>query len=123
MRDGHGGMDYIQTILKRLGEKHLMHIELYGNNEKRLTGHHETSNKEVFSYGVGNRAASVRIPTSTAAEKKGYIEDRRPASDIDPYVVGAAIIDTSLLEQSLITPLYEHYIAWKNWVKTAAIEE
>jgi glutamine synthetase len=99
-----------------------MHIGLYGNNDKRLTGHHETSNREVFSYGPGNRACSVRIPTCTAAEKKGYIEDRRPASDMDPYVVCAAIIDTTLLQDSLIQPLVEHYDAWKKWVKTADIE-
>lgn len=114
-----GGMDYIEGLLKKMAPKHVLHISLYGNNEKRLTGHHETSNKEVFSYGVGNRASSVRIPTSTAAAKKGYIEDRRPASDMDPYVVGAAIIDTTLIENSLLAPLQEHYLKWKAWLKTA----
>jgi len=118
-----GGMDYIKGLLDKMAPKHVLHISLYGNNEKRLTGHHETSNKEVFSYGVGSRACSVRIPTSTAAEKKGYIEDRRPASDIDPYVVGAAIIDTTLLQDSLLEPLVKHYHSWKEWVKTAEIEE
>ncbi len=113
MREGKGGMDYIESLLKKMAPKHQFHISLYGNNENRLTGHHETSNKEVFSYGTGNRAASVRIPTSTAAEKKGYIEDRRPASDMDPYVVGAALIDTTLLENSIIQPLHDHYTAWK----------
>ena len=106
-----------------MAPKHVQHISLYGNNEKRLTGHHETSNKEVFSYGTGNRACSVRIPTSTAAEKKGYIEDRRPASDMDPYVVCAAIIDTTLVEESLLAPLAEHYGKWREWLKTADIEE
>jgi glutamine synthetase len=123
MREGRGGMDYIETLLKKLAPKHQMHISLYGNNDKRLTGHHETSNKETFSYGAGNRACSVRIPTCTAAEKKGYIEDRRPASDMDPYTVCAAIIDTTLLEESLIQPMQDHYLAWKEWVKTASIEE
>jgi len=108
-----GGMDYIEGLLKRMAPKHQLHISLYGNNDKRLTGHHETSKKEVFSYGIGNRACSVRIPTSTAAEKKGYIEDRRPASNMDPYVVGATIIDTTLLEGSLIQPLIEHYHKWQ----------
>ena len=117
-----GGMDYIEGLIKKMSPRHQLHIQLYGNNEKRLTGHHETSNKDVFSFGVGNRASSVRIPTSTAAEKKGYIEDRRPASDMDPYVVGAAIIDTTLLEASLLDPLTQHYLLWKNWVKTAEIE-
>jgi glutamine synthetase len=77
----------------------------------------------VFSYGPGNRACSVRIPTSTAAEKKGYVEDRRPASDMDPYVVCAAIIDTTLIQESLIAPMQEHYLKWRKWLKTAEIEE
>ena len=89
-----GGMDYIEGLLKRMAPKHQLHISLYGNNDKRLTGHHETSNKEVFSYGTGNRACSVRIPTSTAAEKKGYIEDRRPASNCDPYLVSERMLQT-----------------------------
>lgn len=70
---------------------------MYGDNSKRLTGKHETSSREKFTSGVGDRSASVRIPTTTAAESKGYIEDRRPASDIDPYVVTASILDTTLL--------------------------
>jgi len=118
-----GGMDYIEDILKKLGSKHELHISLYGNNEKRLTGHHETSSKDKFTYGVGSRASSVRIPTYTAAENKGYIEDRRPASDIDPYVAAAAIIDTALLPESKIQPLVEHYLMWKEWVKSADVHD
>jgi len=116
MRVGEGGMDYIEGILKRLAGKHQLHIELYGDNSKRLTGHHETSNKEVFSYGAGNRAASCRIPTTTMAEKKGYIEDRRPASDMDPYIVTAIIADTTLLDHSLAGPMIEAYRKWKVWL-------
>jgi glutamine synthetase len=124
MRAGTGGMQYIHDMMKKFEAKHQFHIGLYGNNEKRLTGHHETSSKESFSYGPGNRAASVRIPTTTAADNgRGYIEDRRPASDMDPYVVGAAIIDTGILEESLIQPLFDHYTAWREWLKTAQIEE
>jgi glutamine synthetase len=75
---------------------------LYGDdNQKRLTGIHETSSIQQFSYGVGNRAASFRIPTSTAhANGKGYIEDRRPASNIDPYLVSAMLVDTGVLAES-----------------------
>ena len=101
MRAGEGGMDYIESLLKKMAGKHTLHLEFYGDNSRRLTGEHETSKKEVFSYGVGNRAASCRIPTTTIAEKKGYIEDRRPASDMDPYVVTSLIADTTLLEDSL----------------------
>ena len=60
-------MPYIENIIKKLANKHALHLELYGDNTKRLTGKHETSSKEVFSYGTGNRGASVRIPTTTAA--------------------------------------------------------
>jgi glutamine synthetase len=122
MREGKGGMDYIYGLLKKLEPKHHLHLELYGDNTKRLTGHHETSSPDVFSYGVGNRAASVRIPTTTAADKKGYIEDRRPASDIDPYIVSAIICDTTLLEDSLIEPLQEHYKLWNEFKAITTFE-
>jgi glutamine synthetase len=123
MREGEGGMEYIEGILKRLAAKHELHIDVYGDNSKRLTGHHETSRKDVFSYGAGNRAASCRIPTTTMAEKKGYIEDRRPASDIDPYVVCAMIADTTLLDVSLAQPLLDSYKEWRKWKLEAHIEE
>ena len=68
-----------------------------------------------FSSGVGNRAASFRIPTSTAqANGAGYVEDRRPASNIDAYIVGALLIDTSLNDESQADPLvaqYQKYLA------------
>ena len=124
MRAGTGGMDYIAQMMDRLAPRHMLHIELYGDNSKRLTGHHETSDPSKFSYGPGNRAASVRIPTSTAADNgRGYIEDRRPASDIDPYVVGAVIIDSAILDKSLIEPLHAHYREWREWLASANIEE
>lgn len=113
MREGFEGMDYIHSIIKKLSTKHKDHLEVYGDNSARLTGHHETSSKELFSYGVGDRSASVRIPTSTAQKRMGYIEDRRPASDIDPYLVCAMIVDTTLLEKSIVTPLIAHYRKWK----------
>lgn len=74
-------------------------MELYGeDNNKRLTGIHETSSIDKFTYGAGSRAASVRIPSQTVKDKgKGYIEDRRPASNIDPYIVSSLIFDTACL--------------------------
>jgi len=102
MREGTQGMPYIHAIMEKFAAKHADHIELYGDdNNKRLTGHHETSSVDKFSFGTGNRAASIRIPTSTAAANgKGYIEDRRPASNIDPYLVSALVFDTSVLPES-----------------------
>ena len=122
MRDGAKGMPYIENMMEKFAAKHKLHISVYGDNKERLTGHHETSSCDVFSYGVANRGASFRIPSSTAADNgKGYIEDRRPASDIDPYVVGALIADTSLLEESKAGEMLAHYTKWVNWRKTADI--
>jgi glutamine synthetase len=60
-------MKYIETMMDKFRVKHDLHISVYGdNNQKRLTGHHETSSFSKFSYGVANRAASIRIPTATA---------------------------------------------------------
>jgi glutamine synthetase len=94
--------------MNKLSKKHAMHLELYGDNSKRLTGKFETSKYETFTWGFGDRGASVRIPTISASNGyKTYIEDRRPASDIDPYVVGALMIDTTLNEgKSNMNELY-----------------
>jgi glutamine synthetase len=72
------------------------HISVYGHdNEKRLTGLHETQSIDKFSYGVSDRGASIRIPVATVESGwKGWLEDRRPASNADPYKVAAQIIKT-----------------------------
>ena len=94
-----GGYQVILDAMKKLEDKHAEHICLYGSgNERRLTGKHETANIEKFSYGVADRGASVRIPRATEKDGKGYLEDRRPASNIDPYSVSAKIFQTTHLE-------------------------
>ncbi|GAG40007.1 unnamed protein product, partial [marine sediment metagenome] len=69
---------------------------VYGaDNDQRLTGQHETQSIDQFSYGVSDRGASIRIPVGTIDDGwKGRLEDRRPASNADPYKVAAAIIKT-----------------------------
>ncbi|CAJ0843525.1 3796_t:CDS:2, partial [Entrophospora sp. SA101] len=70
---------------------------VYGeDNELRLTGAHETGHISQFSSGVANRGASIRIPRHVAAQGYGYMEDRRPASNIDPYRVTHIIVETTL---------------------------
>jgi len=125
MRAGDKGMAYIEDMMKKMESKHMVHMALYGaDNHKRLTGIHETSPFDKFSWGAGNRAASIRIPTSTMNQKgKGYIEDRRPASNIDPYVVSAIIYDTCVLDKSEAGGMEEHYKAWSKWLETAPIEK
>jgi len=66
MRSGEKGMQYIHDMMKKFEGKHQTHVKLYGaDNDKRLTGKHETSSLNDFSYGAGNRGCSFRIPTST----------------------------------------------------------
>lgn len=87
----------ILEAIKRLEKGHMKHIEVYGaENGDRMTGLHETSHISEFSHGVANRGCSVRIPRETFHNKKGYLEDRRPASNIDPYLVTGALVDTIL---------------------------
>ena len=72
------------------------HISVYGQyNEQRLTGLHETASINEFSYGVSDRGASIRIPIITVENGwKGWLEDRRPASNADPYKIASRIIKT-----------------------------
>ncbi len=78
-----------------LKPRHDLHIQNYGHAiEERLTGLHETASYKQFSYGVSDRGASVRIPWQVARDKKGYIEDRRPNANMDPYVVSRLIVET-----------------------------
>jgi len=78
--------------------KHIQeHIAVYGaDNDQRLTGLHETQAIDKFSYGEYDRGASIRIPIGTIDDGwKGRLEDRRPASNADPYKVAAVIIKTT----------------------------
>ena len=89
----------IKTALKSLKKNHSYHIENYGSgNKERLTGEHETASWETFTAGVGNRGASVRVPTQTYYDKTGYIEDRRPSSNMDPYIVTSLLANTVILK-------------------------
>merc|ERR1712118_236630 len=91
---------------EKLKAKHDEHIKVYGEgNDRRLTGAHETAPITAFSYGVANRGASVRIPRDTEKDKCGYFEDRRPASNMDPYVVTAKIFETAVSDHQTPRPL------------------
>ncbi len=90
-----GGINVIEAACEALGKKHAEHIAVYGaHNEERLTGLHETCSIHEFRYSVSDRGASVRIPLTTAKDGHGYLEDRRPAANMDPYQVCAALIET-----------------------------
>lgn len=122
-----GGYEVIKKAIEKLGLKHKEHIAAYGEgNERRLTGRHETADINTFLWviifiltttltqdfylithlklvhivlmkGVANRGASIRVGRDTEKAGKGYFEDRRPASNMDPYVVTSMIAETTLL--------------------------
>ena len=92
-----GGINEIDRVIQNMEKHHAQDIQHYGaDNNKRLSGIHETSSYDKFSWGVGNRGASVRINNNTHVSGFGYFEDRRPAANMDPYLV------TSILMQRVI---------------------
>ena len=101
--------NFSNTVLRTCGSKEIYmqvceafrpvtkeHIDIYGaHNDQRLTGLHETASITDFSYGISDRGASIRIPILTVDNGwKGYLEDRRPASNGDPYKIASRIIKT-----------------------------
>ncbi|ODQ64556.1 hypothetical protein NADFUDRAFT_52193 [Nadsonia fulvescens var. elongata DSM 6958] len=92
-----GGMKYIEEAIEKLSKRHSEHVAVYGeDNDLRLTGKHETASIAAFSAGVANRGCSIRIPRSVNKDGFGYFEDRRPASNIDPYLVTGIMAETIL---------------------------
>ena len=91
------GIESINSYVKLLEGKHNDHINMYGDNTKRLSGICETSDINTFTCGYGNRGCSIRIPKIVMKENCGYFEDRRPASDADPYMVTSIIFQTCCL--------------------------
>jgi glutamine synthetase len=87
--------DAIIKACEALKERAEEHVASYGAEiEHRLTGMHETAPWNKFHYGVSDRGASVRIPWQVEVDQKGYIEDRRPNANCDPYKVTQLIIET-----------------------------
>ncbi|CAI2347908.1 unnamed protein product [Caenorhabditis sp. 36 PRJEB53466] len=97
-----GGIKAIEAAMAGLERTHSEAMKVYDpnggkDNLRRLTGKHETSNPNKFSWGVANRACSVRIPRQVSQDGCGYLEDRRPSSNCDPYLVTAMIVQSVLL--------------------------
>jgi len=98
------GIKVIESAIDKMSKRHDEHIRAYDPNEgkdnaRRLTGLHETSSIHDFSAGVANRGASIRIPRQVGEEGKGYLEDRRPSSNCDPYAVTERIVRTTVLDE------------------------
>ena len=94
MREQDGDM-VIHKAIQKLESNHFDHIRVYGDgNERRLTGHHETCDMNTFRWGVSDRGASIRVPNQVASNGCGYLEDRRPSSNCNPYIVCSKLIET-----------------------------
>ena len=94
----YGSEEYFDAIFESFEKRHQLHIDNYGSsNNLRLTGKHETQSIDTFSWGVSDRGASIRVPLQTDKLKKGYLEDRRPASNGDPYKI-VRVISEALFE-------------------------
>ena len=95
MRDPKTGREVIERSIARLKKKHSEHIAVYGHGlSDRLTGLHETCHIDEFRSGVADRGASLRIPLHVSKKGYGYLEDRRPGANADPYQVAARILQT-----------------------------
>lgn len=91
-----GGKEYFESLMAAFDKYRDEHIAVYGpDNHLRLTGLHETQSIDKFNYGIANRGASVRVPHSFVNnDYKGYLEDRRPNSQGDPYQIASRILQT-----------------------------
>ena len=90
-----GGSKPIFKACTDLEKVHKEHMKEYGEgNDRRLTGLHETQDINTFSWGVSDRGASIRIPWQVDQDGRGYLEDRRPSSNCDPYRVSKKLIET-----------------------------
>lgn len=99
-RDPKNGLRAIEKAIEKLSKRHQEHIAVYGHGlEDRLTGKHETADIKTFLSGVGHRGASIRIPLGVANDGYGYLEDRRPGANADPYEIATALVRTICLEE------------------------
>jgi glutamine synthetase len=101
-----GVKNYYDSIFKTFDSRASIHIENYGSeNDKRLTGQYETQSINKFTWGVSDRGASIRLPKTLPDTWKGYLEDRRPAANANPYKVIHVIYESLKIAQTLETTL------------------
>jgi glutamine synthetase len=107
--------EYFMALFNSFESRHEEHIRAYGsNNHLRLTGEYETQSIDKFSWGVSDRGASIRVPQDTAKEWKGYVEDRRPGSNADPYKIIREIVKSL----DVTKQIYETKIMMTKFVNT-----
>jgi glutamine synthetase len=94
-------MNAIMDACTKLQSRHAEHMAVYGEfNEQRMTGLHETSSMHDCTWGISDRGRSIRIPRHVANQGHGYLEDRRPAANLDPYLATERIMRTCCLYET-----------------------
>jgi glutamine synthetase len=94
-----GGIRHIEQACKKMSNNIQSHLDSYGDGiEFRLTGMHETCSYKDFKWGVADRTASIRIPIGVANDGCGYLEDRRPNANCDPYLVCKVILESTCFD-------------------------
>jgi len=114
-RDKKTGWETFMKYCDNLKQFHTMTMALYGTgNDKRMTGLHETARFDEFTYGIGARGCSVRIGNDAKRDGCGYMEDRRPSSNIDPYLSVSALADATLNDGSNLQEMVEVYAKFRS---------
>jgi hypothetical protein len=97
-RASNTGLNAIQDHLQRLHGSHAQHMTAYGQGNTRrfstLAGKPPQDLK--FTCGFGNKTCSITIPRATLLNRGGYYTDRRPASNMDPYLVTMLLVSSTL---------------------------
>ena len=91
-----GGKEYFEALMAAFDKHRNEHIAVYGpDNHLRLTGLHETS-RSTSSTTASPTAAPPSASRTASCNNgyKGYLEDRRPNSQGDPYKIASQILKT-----------------------------
>ena len=121
LRNKKSGWDAITKYLMALEKFHSKHVVCYGDGlADRLTGEHETCDIDTFRSGSCDRGASIRIPHSVVQNRCGYVEDRRPGANCDPYVVAKLLVETFLYSEKISTA---DAVAKKQAISEAVVAE
>jgi len=122
-RDAKTGWETFMSYCDSLKKYHSEAMLLYGTgNDKRMTGLHETARFDEFTYGIGARGCSVRIGNDAKKNGCGYMEDRRPSSNIDPYLSVSALADATINDGEFMKELCDAYTSFRENIQFKFME-
>ena len=100
------GLEYIKDVIKNFDTNILENRndfeDVFGKGvTQRLEGTLETSSWYQFNWGFGTRCTSIRIPIGVARNGYGYLEDRRPGANVDPYTISNWLMEQVINYEAL----------------------